>query len=68
MVKINMTDVYKEYWDKMLYQVCWKYTNNRDEAKDLCQKSPMNKTSPKEVKGFESSSPVFKIHMSALGK
>jgi len=37
MVKLNIEDIYTQYWDKMLYQVCRKYTNNLDEAKDLCQ-------------------------------
>lgn len=57
MVKINMSDVYKEYWDKMLYQLCWKYTNNRDEAKDLCQNGFLrvynNLHKYKEVGSFE---------------
>lgn len=37
MKELNITDIYVKYWDKMLYQVCWKYTKNGDEAKDLCQ-------------------------------
>jgi RNA polymerase sigma factor (sigma-70 family) len=37
MKELNITDIYVKYWDKMLYQVCWNYTKNADEAKDLCQ-------------------------------
>lgn len=34
---LTIEKIYSLYWDKMLYQVCTKYTNNIDEAKDLCQ-------------------------------
>jgi len=34
---LTIEKIYTLYWDKMLHQVCSKYTNNIDEAKDLCQ-------------------------------
>ena len=34
---INFKDVYTEMWDKMLYGVCMKYTNDINQAQDYCQ-------------------------------
>jgi RNA polymerase sigma-70 factor (ECF subfamily) len=34
---IKFNDIYNKMWDKMLNQVCMKYTKNRDEAEDFCQ-------------------------------
>jgi len=34
---INFKDLYKEMWDKMLYGVCMKYTNDINQAQDYCQ-------------------------------
>jgi len=34
---LEFKDIYKDLWDKMLNQVCMKYTKNRDKAEDLCQ-------------------------------
>jgi|TARA_R110000803_G_C11935429_1_gene315908 RNA polymerase sigma-70 factor (ECF subfamily) len=34
---INFKDVYSEMWDKMLYGVCMKYTNDINQAQDYCQ-------------------------------
>jgi RNA polymerase sigma-70 factor (ECF subfamily) len=33
----SFKDLYKQFWDKMLRQVCMKYTNDINQAKDYCQ-------------------------------
>ena len=37
MSTLNIEEVYTTYWDKMLHQVCKKYTKNIEDAEDLCQ-------------------------------
>tara|TARA_Y100000996_G_C22185225_1_gene504592 strand:- start:12 stop:533 length:522 start_codon:yes stop_codon:yes gene_type:complete len=37
MNKLTIESIYTLYWDKMLNEVCKQFTNNQDEAKDLCQ-------------------------------
>lgn len=34
---LEFKDIYRSLWDKMLNQVCMKYTNNSDKAQDFCQ-------------------------------
>ncbi len=34
---ITIENIYVMYWDKMLHQVCKKYTKNIEDAEDLCQ-------------------------------
>ena len=34
---LEFKDIYNDLWDKMLNQVCMKYTKSRDKAEDLCQ-------------------------------
>ena len=34
---ITFKDVYDEMWNKMLYGVCMKYTNDINQAQDYCQ-------------------------------
>jgi len=36
-VTLNQEEVYKKYFNKMLNNVCRKYTNDRDKAYDYCQ-------------------------------
>ena len=36
-MELKIEDLYEDYWEKMLCQVCMKYTNNRDQAEDWCQ-------------------------------
>ena len=46
---INFKDVYDEMWNKMLYGVCMKYTNDINQAQDYCQNGFM-----KVYKNFDS--------------
>jgi len=34
---LRFDDIYSELWDKMLYSVCMKYTNDINVAQDYCQ-------------------------------
>ena len=34
---IQFQDLYDQLWDKMLYGVCMKYTNDKNKAEDFCQ-------------------------------
>jgi len=34
---LTIENIYVMYWDKMLHQVCKKYTKNIEDAEDLCQ-------------------------------
>lgn len=35
--ELKIEDLYEDYWEKMLCQVCLKYTNNIEQAEDWCQ-------------------------------
>jgi len=37
MTTLSIEEVYTTYWNKMLHQVCKKYTKNIEDAEDLCQ-------------------------------